>query len=70
MRNRLRRQLRVVCSELEVTGELEPAAYLVVVRPDAAGAEMSTLLAAVRGANQRMPSIAHGDAQTTNGHFE
>jgi len=57
VRNRLRRQLRVVCSELAADGRLDPAAYLVVVRPEAAGAPMSVLRDAMTAACRRLPDF-------------
>lgn len=57
VRNRLRRQLRVACSELETAGRLEPVPHLIVVRPEAAGADMTTLRDALSAACARLPRL-------------
>jgi ribonuclease P protein component len=57
VRNRLRRQLRVVCRELAADGALDAAAYLVVVRPEAAGAPMTELRTALSSACGRLPAL-------------
>ncbi len=43
VRNRLRRQLRAAALDLERDDLLPPAAYLIIVRPPARGASMTTL---------------------------
>lgn len=43
VRNRVRRRLRAVFADLERSGVLEPAAYLVGVRPAAAAASFAEL---------------------------
>jgi ribonuclease P protein component len=43
VRNRLRRQLRAAARDLEQQELLPPATYLVIVRPPARGAPMTTL---------------------------
>ena len=71
IRNRLRRQLRVACSDLAAGGELVPAGYLVVVRPEAVGSEMTTLRDLVSIAVRRFPplgeSITRGDTSSSSG---
>ena len=54
VRNRLRRQLRAAVLELCREGLVPVAAYLVVVRPDASGAEMTTLRGYVSVAMDRL----------------
>ncbi|MGB3411691.1 MAG: ribonuclease P protein component [Microthrixaceae bacterium] len=68
VRNRLRRQLRVVMSDLEELGELAPAAYLVVVRPGARGADMQTLRGWLHAACEGLPPspIGGSDDSTTS----
>ena len=53
VRNRLRRQLRVALGQQARSGWLPPGAYLVVVRPAAAGAEVTTLTRWLRIATER-----------------
>jgi ribonuclease P protein component len=62
VRNRLRRQLRVACSELAAAGRLEPVPHLIVVRPEAAGADMTTLRDALSAACARLPQPARPGA--------
>jgi ribonuclease P protein component len=68
VRNRLRRQLRVAMSDLEQVGELAPAAYLIVVRPGARGADMRALREWLRAACDGLPPMAIGgsDDSTTS----
>lgn len=54
VRNRLRRQLRVAVADLQRAGNLSPGAYLVVVRPGARGANMTTLKSWLSSANDKL----------------
>ena len=56
VRNRLRRQLRVASSDAADRAELGPGWYLVMVAPDAAGADMTTLSGHLRAALLRLPT--------------
>lgn len=58
VRNRLRRQLRAAARSLQEDGLLPPASYLVIVRPAARGATMTTLRDHLAAAVRRLASDA------------
>jgi ribonuclease P protein component len=58
VRNRLRRQLRHASAELDQLGRFAPRAHLVIVRPEAAGASMTTLRASLERALERLGELS------------
>jgi ribonuclease P protein component len=58
VRNRLRRQLRVIARSLRANGVLLPGSYLVIVSPEAAGASSATLSGHLAAALDRLSTTA------------